>query len=141
MTSILFVDDEPLLLKAIARGFRRDQERWRMVFVGSALEALQACELETFDVIVSDFRMPGMDGAAFLERVRQTHRTTARVMLSGNVIPAFDRMAHAFAHELLSKPCPIDDLRACIERQLASEKTSSARFRTAVRAMSGQFRM
>jgi DNA-binding NtrC family response regulator len=136
MTKILFVDDEPLLLTAMSRGFRRDRDRWHMVFVGGADAALGALELESFDVVVSDLRMPGMDGATLLDHVRQKHRGTIRVMLSGNIEPTLDAMARTFAHEVLSKPCSIANLRACIERQLGCDKTSSSRFRAALRALS-----
>ena len=136
MKSILFVDDEPLLLSAISRGLRKDRERWHMVFVEDARAALKAMETETFNAVVTDFRMPGMDGVTFLQHVRRDHRSTARIMLSGNVEPSIDAMARTFAHELLSKPCSIAALRACLERQLGCNATSSARVRAAVRAIS-----
>ncbi len=136
MTSILFVDDEPLLLTAMSRGFRKDRERWHMVFVGSGAAALRELDRESFDVVVTDLRMPAMDGTALLDHVRRTYRGTARIMLSGNIEPSLDALGRTFAHDVLAKPCSIPELRACIERQLGAGNTSSARVRAAVRAMS-----
>jgi CheY-like chemotaxis protein len=119
MTSILFVDDEPLLLAALSRSLRKEKHRWHMVFATSGAAALEALAHESFDVIVSDLRMPEMDGAALLEQVRETHPTIARIMLSGNIEPTL-APGRALVDEMLQKPCSAADLRACIERHLDS---------------------
>ena len=55
---ILFVDDEPMVLKGLQRTFRKMRDVWEMMFTSSSKEALALLDSETFDVIVSDLRMP-----------------------------------------------------------------------------------
>src|SRR5579871_5592540 len=80
---ILFVDDEPLVLTGLERSFRPLRHEWNAVFVGSGADALQAIEREHFDAIVTDMRMPGMDGAQLLDEVRKRSPHTIRMVLSG----------------------------------------------------------
>ena len=59
------------------------RESWDMQFVESAAAALQALEKEPYDTIVSDMRMPPMDGADLLDQVKQHYPETVRMILSG----------------------------------------------------------
>jgi DNA-binding NtrC family response regulator len=113
---ILFVDDEPAILSALRNLLYKARERWEMVFVGGAQEALAALRAAPFDVVVSDLRMPGMDGAALLGIVRDEFPTTVRLMLSGYGEPEAVVRAQQVAHELLGKPCDPAMLRAVLER-------------------------
>src|ERR1019366_5826779 len=60
---ILFVDDEPMVLTGLKRSLRPMPAEWEMVFAAGGDEALAAMDRQTFDIIVTDMRMPGMDGA------------------------------------------------------------------------------
>ncbi len=82
MVQILFVDDEPAILKALERIFRR-QKDWTCYFVDSPLEALKVLAKKDITVIVSDHRMPQMEGAEFLARVKEKRPKTIRMMLTG----------------------------------------------------------
>ena len=73
-------------------------------------------EASTFDVIVSDMRMPGIDGAALLETVRQKYPSVLRIILSGYTELEASYRAVPVAHQFLLKPCDPDALRAAIER-------------------------
>jgi CheY-like chemotaxis protein len=87
---ILFVDDEPDLLESLRDALRRYRHVWRVDFADggeAALAALAALEAEPADVVVADMRMPGMDGATLLARVRDRHPTTIRMVLSGYATP------------------------------------------------------
>ena len=68
--TVLFVDDEPNVLQGIRRITRRQRGQWNMHFIASGEEALRAIEELDVDVIVSDIRMPGMDGTELLRRVK-----------------------------------------------------------------------
>ena len=83
MKELLFVDDEPKLLDGLKRSLRPMREEWNMTFVTSGAEALQTLGQAPFDVIVSDMRMPVMDGAQLLSEVRQRFPQVARIVLSG----------------------------------------------------------
>ncbi|GAB1639873.1 HDOD domain-containing protein [Krasilnikovia sp. MM14-A1259] len=113
---ILFVDDEPRILAGLRRMLRVHRDRWDMCFADGGEEALAAMQERPCDVIVSDYRMPGMDGAQLLERVRDRYPRTARVILSGQTDEANLPRIMALAHEFLTKPSTPEQLTAAIER-------------------------
>jgi response regulator RpfG family c-di-GMP phosphodiesterase len=80
--TVLFVDDEMNILSALKRLFRH--ERYRTLTAESAQAGLLLLENESVDLVVSDMRMPGMDGAAFLEQVRARWPDTVRLLLTGH---------------------------------------------------------
>ena len=83
MTRILFVDDEINILQGLRRLLRPFAQNWAMDFASTGDEGLAKLAATPFDVVVSDMRMPGMDGAQFLEQVRHRHPETMRIILSG----------------------------------------------------------
>ena len=101
---ILFVDDEPMILGGLRRMLRPSRDRWDMSFVDSGEAALAVLRAQPCDVIVSDFRMPGMNGAQLLELVRRDHPGTARVILSGHANQESMLSIMVLAHEFLTKP-------------------------------------
>lgn len=119
MMHVLFVDDEPKVLMALRRMLHSMSGEWQMGFAGGSEEALQYLSKNPCDVIVTDMRMPGMDGAQLLEAVRAEYPATVRVILSGH--SALDRVYSALgpAHQFLSKPCEANRLRATIQRSFA----------------------
>lgn len=80
--AILIVDDEPHVISALMRGL--DEEPFRLRGAASGEEALLLMAEEAFKVVISDERMPGMDGAEFLSRVKKLHPETVRIMLTGH---------------------------------------------------------
>jgi len=113
---VLFVDDEVAVLEALQNLLRKERKRWDMAFAVGAEEALRELERAPVDVIVSDMRMPGMDGAQLLARVRDEYPRTARLVLSGHADKDAVLRVLPVAHQYLSKPCDVDLLRAAIER-------------------------
>jgi HD-like signal output (HDOD) protein/CheY-like chemotaxis protein len=113
---ILFVDDESNILDGIRRLLYADRTRWDMQFALGGAAALRACEVGSFDVIVSDLRMPGMDGATLLSHIRDRFPGTARIVLSGYSDLLLAARAVSVAHRCLSKPCSASELQAAIER-------------------------
>ena len=116
MKRILFVDDESKVLDGIGRMLHADRKRWDMQFVTSGEDALRACEAGAFDVVISDMRMPGMDGAKLLSHVRDRYPGTARIILSGYSEVSSSTRAVPVAHRFLTKPCDAAQLQAAIER-------------------------
>ena len=80
---ILFVDDEPMILKLFEIMFERLRNEWEMDFANSGFTAVQLMTKAPYDVIVSDMRMPKMNGAELLTEVMKRHPKTARIILSG----------------------------------------------------------
>ena len=116
MKRILFVDDESKILDGIGRMLHADRKRWDMQFATNGEDALRACEAGSFDVVISDMRMPGMDGATLLSHIRDRYPGTARIILSGYSEVSSATRAVPVAHRFLTKPCNAAQLQAAIER-------------------------
>jgi HD-like signal output (HDOD) protein/CheY-like chemotaxis protein len=115
----MFVDDEPHLLAGLRRGLRMRRRDWELFFAGGGDEALTMLAGDPVDIVVSDMRMPGMDGGQLLAAVRDRHPATARMILSGHADRASIISAVGPTQQYLAKPCDIDVLVAAIERVLA----------------------
>jgi HD-like signal output (HDOD) protein len=116
MKRILFVDDEPAVLEGLRNLLRKQRRRWDMTFALGGKAALEELEKAPFDVVVSDMRMPGMDGAELLRRVKEEYPAVARVVLSGHADQEMVARALPVAQQYLSKPCDGEILRGVIER-------------------------
>jgi putative nucleotidyltransferase with HDIG domain len=116
MKRILFVDDETRILEGLQRMLRSHRQEWEMAFAPGGDAALTMLDAAPFDVIVSDMRMPGMDGAALLEIVRKKHPSVLRFILSGYTELEASYRAAPVAHQFLLKPCDSETLRTAISR-------------------------
>jgi HD-like signal output (HDOD) protein len=132
---ILFVDDERSLLDGLRARLRPQRTRWQMSFVDSGHLALEFLAHEPVDVVVSDIRMPGMDGTALLEQVRDRYPGVARIVLSGHADDGALIRAMATAHVFLPKPCEAGVLEGVVERVCGLQRRLSDE---AIRAAIGQ---
>ncbi|HUP03342.1 MAG TPA: HD domain-containing phosphohydrolase [Bryobacteraceae bacterium] len=117
-TSILCVDDEPNLLHAIERQFHK---RFEIVTaVGPELGLQTIAERGPFAVVVSDLRMPRMDGIQFLAQVRQTSPDTVRIMLTGqaDLTAAMEAVNQGNIFQFLTKPCPPEMIGRALDAAL-----------------------
>ena len=119
---ILFVDDEQPVLNLLQVLMRRSDPGWESWFVDGGAKALQMMVAQPFDVVVSDMRMPGMNGAEFLEQVRDRHPRTARIVLSGYVDPPLTLRVLSVAHQYQAKPFTFSILQAMLSRLFALEQ-------------------
>lgn len=118
--SILFVDDEEQILRALARTLR--DEGYELSFSTGPLDALALIEGRSFDIVVSDFMMPDMSGVDLLARIRERRPSALRMMMTGQA----DRQATirainegAVCH-YLEKPWTDAELKAALRRAAAS---------------------
>ncbi|MEV6493171.1 HDOD domain-containing protein [Actinoplanes sp. NPDC051633] len=118
---VVFVDDEPRILDGLRRMLRRESSRWEMSFAAGAAEALAVMAARRCNVVVSDFRMPGMDGGELLSRVQTLYPTTARVILSGQTGEKDVLRVIALAHQFLTKPAGRDQLVQTVDRLIAAQ--------------------
>lgn len=118
---ILFVDDEHLVLDAIQRSLYH-VEGWELECATSGAEALEILEEDAFDVLVSDMRMPGMDGAELLTKVHELYPDTIRMVLSGHAEQEAAMRTIGVAHQFLAKPCAPGTLQTAIERTLQLQR-------------------
>lgn len=113
---ILFVDDEERVIqgfKRMLRGMRRD---WDMGFAMSGQEALDILESKSYDLLVTDMRMPGMSGAQLLDEVMNRYPHMVRIVLSGHADQKMILKSVKSAHQYLSKPCPPETLKSTVAR-------------------------
>ena len=119
MKRLLFVDDEPKLLDGLKRSLRPMRNEWNMTFVCGGEEALKALEQAPFDIVVSDMRMPGMDGAQLLNEVQRRYPHVIRIILSGQSDRQMIFQSISATHQFLAKPCETDRLKTTIQRASA----------------------
>ena len=119
MIRLLFADDEPRVLDGLRRSLRTERARWDMTFAPGGAEAIAALDAAPFDVVVSDMRMPAVDGVAVLEHARRVRPGAIRIVLSVFSELSSTIRAVAVAHQFLSKPCEGEHLRSTIDRALA----------------------
>lgn len=116
MKRILFIDDEPRILKGLERSMRKKREVWEMTFLASAPAALLEMERVPFDVVVSDLEMPVLDGVQLLERFRRTHPQCLRIVFSGSSELELALQGAMVSHQYVVKPCAPGELAAIIDR-------------------------
>lgn len=119
---ILFVDDEPLVLQGLQRMLHSMHQEWEMEFFESAGKALERMKETSFDVVLSDVRMPGMNGADFLNEVMKAYPQTIRFILSGHIDPKLIFKCIGSTHQVLSKPCDPNALKEAVLRVLKLRK-------------------
>ncbi len=115
---VLFVDDEPMVLRMLERLMRTVRDEWESVFVDSGRAALAEIDRTPFDAVVSDMRMPSMDGAELLTAVMERQPRTIRFILSGHADRNLIGRCIGATHQFLAKPCELETLRSSLRRAL-----------------------
>ena len=128
MKRVLFVDDDDLVLEGLGNSLWRHRDRWDFTFIDSGERALREVDGSRFDVVVSDMRMPGTDGAMLLDEIKTISPETVRIVLSGYSELDMVKRVVPVAHQFLTKPCDpellVDVLeRACRLRDLVNEES------------------
>jgi response regulator RpfG family c-di-GMP phosphodiesterase len=123
---ILFVDDEPNVLEGIRRTLRKQGEIYTAASGAEGLRVLS--EAAPFALVVSDMRMPIMDGAQFLAVVREQAPDTVRMILSGqaDLQATIAAVNDGHIYRFLSKPCPQDQLLGAVEDGLKQYRMLTA---------------
>jgi HD-like signal output (HDOD) protein len=116
--SILFVDDEQNVLNGLRRSLRGMRKEWDMTFLDNGEKALQLLHTHPFDVVVSDMRMPGMDGAQLLNEVRRLQPQAVRIILSGYSTTEAVLKTVGPAHQYIAKPCDADTIVCAVNRTM-----------------------
>ena len=117
--SILFVDDEINILDSLRLSLRPMRVKWNMSFALGGKEALDMLTLAPYAAVVSDMRMPGIDGAQLLKEVQLHHPQSLRIILSGYSDEESVLKTVKLAHQYLSKPCRPVDLIKALENALS----------------------
>lgn len=102
---VLFVDDEPRILSGLRRQMHSQKGQFSAEYVSSGADALAYLEKVRVDAVVTDMRMPEMNGAALLRRVCEVQPETVRFVLSGHSDDDDALEASNYSHRFLRKPC------------------------------------
>ncbi len=113
---ILFADDEAAVLQGLRSVLRPQRHEWDMTFALGGPAALKEVQTNAFDVVITDMRMPVVDGAELLRQTKALQPRAVRLVLSGQT-DAESAMKSVFtAHQFLAKPCDIEKLRSVVKR-------------------------
>ena len=116
--TLLFVDDEPNILSSLRRLFR--PHGYRILIAESGAQGLEIIGSETVDLIISDMRMPEMDGAHFLERVREQQPQIIRILLTGyaDITSTINAINRGEIYRYISKPWDDNDVVLIVQKAL-----------------------
>ncbi len=120
---VLFVDDEINVLKSIERGFLHSN--FKVVTALSATEGLRILDNDEIDIVVTDYRMPWMDGLQFLQCVKDRYPKINRVILSGYIEKsvAIESLTRGLASSYILKPWKNDEIEIKLKHILSTRKT------------------
>jgi two-component system, NtrC family, response regulator AtoC len=126
---ILIVDDEPSIRKVLGAHLRRDG--YDVTAAASGVEAIEILQEEGADLVITDLRMPNMDGLELLRWVKQSYPGLPVIMLTahGTVDSAVEALKRG-AQDYLTKPFDQDELRLVILKALAQEEKSRRSLRS-----------
>lgn len=113
---VLFVDDNPAVLEGLRRMFFPLSDRWELAFAANGKEALRILHGNPCHVVITDVRMPFMEGVFLLKEIKKSFPQTTRIVLSGQSGIIRVLRAAGAAHQYLSRPCGQELLRSTIER-------------------------
>ncbi len=115
MITIIFVDDEKNLLDSLKRTLRPHSKEWNMRFLESGDEALKYISGNSCDIVVSDYKMPGMDGLELLSKIKEKYPQIKRILLTGQSDTEIFNRAKDIVDKYVSKPCRQEELIAALK--------------------------
>ena len=117
--TLLLVDDEPSILSALRRLFR--PQGYRILLAEGGAAALELVANDTVDLVISDMRMPGMDGAQFLEKIRRLQPHAVRILLTGyaDISSTIAAINGGEIHRYIAKPWDDNDILLVVREALA----------------------
>ena len=119
MYTILFVDDQPEILNALRRALMQEPDDWEIHVASSGEDALGMMEGISYDIIITDIKMPNMDGIDLLETVADMYPSTLRFVLSGYTERDLMYKSIGNVHQFLSKPIDTVHLIESIRKTIA----------------------
>ena len=122
--AVLIIDDEEWILELAKAVLRNDG--YQVVTALSGAKAIAALDLMNFDIIVTDWKMPGMSGMQFYEHLLDTNTALARrvLFMSGDVVnDVFNEFLKRHNRTCLTKPFELEEFRTAVAKVLKENKT------------------
>jgi len=116
MKQILFVEDNEMLLKMYGLLMAKSRDEWKTFLVADGEAALKLLQQSTFDVVVSDLEMPGINGIKLLTEVQKLQPQCSRILISGYSDQAAAADALNCTHLFMPKPFDLKTLKATLAR-------------------------
>jgi len=119
VTKVAFIDDEKRVLDGLRRSMRKKRDELDCHYYESGQALVGALDEHNFDIVISDMRMPEMNGVEVLLEVKRRQPDSVRIVLSGYSEDQLIIESLQAAHQFIAKPADADAIRACIERAVA----------------------
>jgi len=116
MYKVLFVDDIANVLNSFKRALHSEDSLWSVLTANSGAEALDLMSHEKIDIIISDLKMPEMDGVELLSNVASLYPSTLRIAITGDADPVLCQRAAVISHQFIAKPYSSLDLAKMINQ-------------------------
>ncbi|WP_320174762.1 response regulator [Maridesulfovibrio sp.] len=116
---ILFIDDDKNILDSFRATMHSLRKEWKSYFASTGQEALKKLGKAEFDIVISDTKMPDMDGSELLHKVAEIQPDTIRITLSGHSDMQSLLKSAKHTHQFLSKPCNTEILIGTIRKMMA----------------------
>lgn len=119
MKTILLVDDEPIMLKMLK--WRLETQGYQVINAASGIEALKIIETQTIDIVITDVRMPIMDGLTLVKKMKQLDQAPPCLVMSGHGDIDMNSLAQQVgANGYVSKPVKFEELNQLVEHNMNS---------------------
>ena len=116
---ILIVDDDAVMASSLADYIALLYQDHDVQIAGWGPEALAKMHRQPFDLVITDYRMPEMDGLALMERIRATHPGTDTILMTGDGLPELEETVfHLGGRGKLDKPFSSEELLEVVEAVL-----------------------
>jgi DNA-binding NarL/FixJ family response regulator len=123
---VLLVDDEPLVLTALAANLRRLEPAWSIATASDIHGAMARLDEQAADAVVCDLHLDDEDGLELLAEVRRHWPACARLALSGMIDPEHLLQVRSLAQRHLVKPCRAAAVRDAVVAAVAEARATSA---------------
>lgn len=111
--NVLFVDDDTNMLDSLKRALHQYSRDWHVVFLESGQKAIEHLSSHPCDIVVTDYKMPDMNGLELLKQVMKDYPGVKRVLLTGQSESETYDHSKGIVHEYIAKPC---DWKELVER-------------------------
>ena len=119
MATLLLIDDDPLIRDILYELLSPSHECHT---ADRAEQALEYLEIETYDVVVTDIAMPGLGGLEILKRIRERHRDTPVIIISGKAQESAEEFIEMGAFAYFAKPFQLAEVEDAVIRAIASRQ-------------------